>query len=378
MRLPIAAALLLSLFAVPQTSQRPATETAPLRLISTAWPPFTNEPGQPRFALDLVEAALGRIGLTAKTTIVEPARFTPALLSNTYDGSAAAWKDAERERLLIFSQPYLENRLILVGRKDEDVSAGALSDLKGKRIAIVEGYAYGDDLEKSGAILVRSRGEEDSLTLVLQSKADYVLMDDLVVQYIVNNYPNEAKAKLSIGTKPLVRRPLYFAVRRARPDAVSIISQFNAQLRGMIADRTYHKLLHVPWISADIDGVVVTYQQVASAPDLFALQTKLHLLMDFEAVESDELRAIVADVDRLAAMSADFDPAKWLTDFEAAGGGFIIRDGGVVFVIPTLGEIGTVQQLIDALDRCPDDRAAVIDRIHQRDRSTISEEEGGN
>ena len=176
MRLPIAAALLLSLFAVPQTSQRPATETAPLRLISTAWPPFTNEPGQPRFALDLVEAALGRIGLTAKTTIVEPARFTPALLSNTYDGSAAAWKDAERERLLIFSQPYLENRLILVGRKDEDVSAGALSDLKGKRIAIVEGYAYGDDLEKSGAILVRSRGEEDSLTLVLQSKADYVLM----------------------------------------------------------------------------------------------------------------------------------------------------------------------------------------------------------
>lgn len=254
MRLPIAAALLLSLFAVSQTTQRPATDPAPLRLISTAWPPFTNEPGQPRFALDLVEAALGRIGLTAKTTIVEPARFTPALLSNTYDGSAAAWKDAERERVLIFSQPYLENRLILVGRKDEDVSAGALSDLKGKRIAIVEGYAYGDDLEKSGAILVRSRGEEDSLTLVLQSKADYVLMDDLVVQYIVNNYPNEAKARLSIGTKPLVRRPLYFAVRRARPDAASIISQFNAQLRGMIADRTYHKLLHVPWISADIDG----------------------------------------------------------------------------------------------------------------------------
>jgi ABC-type amino acid transport substrate-binding protein len=96
--------------------------------------------GQPRFALDLVEAALGRIKLTANTTIVEPARFTPALLSNTFDGSGAAWKDAERERALIFSQPYLENRPILVGRKDEDVSAASLTDLKGKRIAIVEGY----------------------------------------------------------------------------------------------------------------------------------------------------------------------------------------------------------------------------------------------
>src|SRR5258707_8827865 len=130
MRLPLCAISLLCLFATAPASQTPSspTQTAPLRLVSTAWPPFTNEPGQPRFALDLVEAALGRIGLTASTTIVEPARFTPALLSNTFDGSGAAWKDAERERALIFSQPYLENRLILVGRKDEDVSAAALTD----------------------------------------------------------------------------------------------------------------------------------------------------------------------------------------------------------------------------------------------------------
>src|SRR4029453_10465023 len=219
MRLPLCATLLLSfIVAAAPASQTPPPLTPPLRLVSTPWPPFTNEPGQPRFALDLVEAALGRIGLTARTTIVEPARFTSALLGNTYAGGAAAWKDPERERALIFSQPYLENRLILVGRKDEDVSAAALSDLKGKRIAIVEGEAYGDALEKSGAIFVGARGEEDSLTLVLQSKADYVLMDNLVVQYIVNNYPNEAKTKLNIGVTPLVKRSLYFAVRRARPD----------------------------------------------------------------------------------------------------------------------------------------------------------------
>lgn len=254
MRLPLVAALLLSVFAAAPAPQTPATRTAPLRLVSTPWPPFTNEAGQPRFALDLIEAALGRIGMSAKTTIVEPARFTPALLGGTYDGSGAAWRDAERERVLIFSQPYLENRLILVGRKDEDVSAAALGGLKGKRIAIVEGYAYGDTVDKSGGVVVRSQGEEDSLTLLLANKADYVLMDELVVQYIVNNYPNEAKARLNIGTKPLLTRSLYFAVKRSRPDAESIVRGFNAQLRGMIADRTYHKLLHVPWISADIDG----------------------------------------------------------------------------------------------------------------------------
>lgn len=228
-------------------------QTAPLRLVSTPWAPFTNET-EPRFALDLVEAALGRINLTATTTIVEPARFTSSLLSNAFDGSAAAWKDPERESALVFSQPYLENRLILVGRRDEDVSATSITGLKGKRIALVEGYAYGEGISTSGATLVPARSEEDSLAQLLANKADYVLMDDLVVQFILNNYADQARARLSVGSKPLVTRPLYFALRKTYPNAATIIGRFNAQLRGMIADKTYHRLLHVTWIRADIDG----------------------------------------------------------------------------------------------------------------------------
>ena len=229
-------------------------QTAELRLASTAWPPFTNEPGQARFALDLVEAALKRVGLRSKTTIVEAAQFTPSILSDAFDGSAAAWKDPERERVLVFSQPYLENRLILIGRRGDDVSAAALADLKDKRIAIVEGYSYGAALENSGPAFVRSKSEEDSLRLLLDKAADYALMDELVVQHLVGTYPEEARKNLQLGSKPLVTLPLYFAVRRSHPDAESIITRFNSQIRAMIADRTYHRLLHVAWIRADVDG----------------------------------------------------------------------------------------------------------------------------
>jgi ABC-type amino acid transport substrate-binding protein len=226
----------------------------PLTLVSTAWTPFTNDPGQPRFALDLVEAALGRIKRTAKTAIVPPSQFTTALLSGKFDGSAAAWKDAERERVLLYSQPYLENRLVLVGRLGADVSAKALTDLKGRRVAIVEGYSYGDAVEKSGAIFVRAASEEETLALLLKLAVDYVLMDDLVVEYIVRNYPKESASRLQIGATPLVTRELHLAIRRSRPDADAIIAGFNAQLRGMVADRTYHRLLHVQWIGADVNG----------------------------------------------------------------------------------------------------------------------------
>jgi polar amino acid transport system substrate-binding protein len=242
--------LLLSGVASPVVSQ----QAAPLQLVSTAWPPFTNAPGLPRFALDLVENALGRSGLTAQTTIVGAAQFTPLLLLGRFDGSAAVWRDAERERALVFSQPYLENRLVLVGQRGGDVTAQTLAELKGKRVAIVDGYSYGDAIDAAGPVFVRSRSEEDSLSQLLKGAVDYTLMDELVVHYIVSNYPNESRTRLQIGSTPLITRGLHFAVRRTRADAEAIVSSFNGKLREMITDRTYHRVLHVDWIRADVDG----------------------------------------------------------------------------------------------------------------------------
>jgi polar amino acid transport system substrate-binding protein len=231
-----------------------AAQTKPLRLVSTEWPPFTNEPGQPRFALDLVEAAFGRVGLSSQTSIVAAAKFTPSLLNGPFDGSAAAWKDPERDRVLLFSQPYLENRLILVGRTGADVSAATLADLKGKRVGIVEGYSYGEAIDTAGPAFVRATSEEESLRQLLGGQVDYVLMDEIVVQYIVDHHSDEARTKLQFGSASLLTRPLYLAIRRAYPAAQSIVDRFNVQIRAMIADRTYHRLLHVDWIRADVDG----------------------------------------------------------------------------------------------------------------------------
>jgi len=246
------AALLFLTAAVPDMA---TARNQPLQLVSTAWSPFTNLPGEPRFALDLVEEALDRIGIIAETIIVGEARLTPSLLSGTYDGSAALWKDAERERVLLYSEPYLENRLILVGRRGSDVSATSLADLAGKRIALVAGYSYGEAVETAdGPVIIDSHSLEDSVAKVVGGDVDYTLMDELVIQYLVTDHADEARTRLAFGSMPLLTRSLHLAIQRSLPDAESIISRFNAELRGMLADRSYHRLLHLDWIRADVDG----------------------------------------------------------------------------------------------------------------------------
>jgi polar amino acid transport system substrate-binding protein len=237
--------------AVAQTAARPAA----LQLGSTPWSPFTNAPGKPRFAIDLVQEALKRLGISADTTIVREGTLTAALLEGRFDGSPALWRDPQREEKLIYSKPYLENRLVLVGRKGFDVSAPALPALAGRRIALVDGYAYGDALQSPrGPTYVPAATVEESLQKVLAGEADYALMDELVVQYLLTNYPEQVKARLAVGTEPLLVRTLHFALRRDLPGAQSIVDRFDAELARMIADRSYHLLLKVGWMEADVDG----------------------------------------------------------------------------------------------------------------------------
>jgi polar amino acid transport system substrate-binding protein len=249
--LQILLALTLTL-AITTTSH---AQTKTLHLASTAWSPFTNDPGKARFALDLVHTALERIGIKAETTIIDESRLTASLLGGEFQGSAALWREEARERALLYSQPYLQNQLVLVGRNGSDVSAKSLTDLAGKRLALVEGYAYGDKVkDPGGPIYVASSSEEDSLQKLLDGVADYTLMDELVVEYLLKNYSQEARARLAFGSSPLILRTLHLAINRSIPDAQWIIDQFNAELIKMVADRSYNRLLQVDWLLADVDG----------------------------------------------------------------------------------------------------------------------------
>lgn len=232
-----------------------AAERPDVRLGSDTWPPFTNEAGETRLAIDLAHKALERAGMRADTTVVAWKDVLSGLHDGRFDGSAAIWRNAERETFLRFSEPYLENRLVLVGKRGSDASATSFADLGGKRVAVVEQYAYGEAVETAeGPRFVEGPSDQHNLQKLLGGEVDYMLVDELLIHYLVKSQQEEAARFLQIGRTPLVRRALHLAVRQDLPGAESVIERFNTEIREMLADGTYNVILRLDWIRADVDG----------------------------------------------------------------------------------------------------------------------------
>lgn len=237
------------------TPAAPIAQATTLKLGATKWLPFTGAQGEPRVASTLTENALERAGYKSTTAFVPDGQLTPKLQHGEYDGSPAMWKSADREQYLLYSKAYLENRLVLVARKGGDVSAHSLKELKGKTVALVEGYAYGDAVTAATEThFVRGASAHDNLQALLAGKVDYALLEDLVVAYLFESQTKEASARLDAGKTPLVTRTLHFAVRKDLPDAQQIIDRFNDAIASMVGDGSYNKALQLAWIRADVDG----------------------------------------------------------------------------------------------------------------------------
>ncbi len=226
-----------------------------LRLASDVYPPFTDKPGKQAFAVELVHEALKRSSVEAESDILDFGLVLEQINERKYEGSAALWKSKDRETYLMFSDPYLENRLVLVGRAGSDVSAASLSELENKRVSIVSGYAYGSSIYTTpGVIILPGRSDQDNLETLLEGKTDYMLVDELLIKYMLEYQHNEVKKYLAVGTQAIITQPLHFAILKNLPDAAEIIDLFNSNIEEMMSDGTYNQILELNWIQYDVDG----------------------------------------------------------------------------------------------------------------------------
>jgi len=243
----LALALLISTLGFGQTTQ--------LALACDVWPPFTNTPGETSVAMEIVKTALNRDAIAVKERVLDFEILIKGLEEGRFDGSPALWKTAKREEFLLYSKPILHNQLVLVGLKGSDVSAKSIDDLAGKSVGLVEGYAYGDEIENAEGInFAKRKNDQAILLLLLEKEVDYILVDGLLVAYLRSYQAADAEKHLELGTTPLVTKALYFAIQKDIEDAETLIENFNSAISQMQTDGTYHRILKLNWIQADVDG----------------------------------------------------------------------------------------------------------------------------
>lgn len=245
---------------------------ATLKLASSVWAPFTDEADKAHIALDLVHEALKRANIAHETSIMDFGDAIEGIHHGRFDGSEALWKTREREEFILYSDAYLENRLVLLARSGTDVSAKKLGDLAGKKVGLVESYAYGAEVDNlKGVDFQRGPDEPTNLRLLLRGDLDYILVDELLVYRMFSDQKQKAELLLAAGTTPMVSRGLHFGIRKDLPGAADIIARFNAEVLELAKDGTYNQILGVRWIATDTDNdgipeLVATGRQVGTAP----------------------------------------------------------------------------------------------------------------
>ena len=220
----------------------------PLVLANDAWPPFIIEGDVKGTAEQLVCQALERSGWSCELKVEDWDKVLDEARSGSIDGIAAAWKDADRESYLLYSEPYLTNRIIPVVNNDKPVEINSAADLAGLRVVMVVDYAYGDEIlsMKSSIEAVVATNSLEALFLVQNGKADVALIDELVAR---DELLEPGLDNLKTINTVLAYRDLHFAVSRKNSNAQQIIDDFQRSYQLMLSDGTVNEILNVDWLA---------------------------------------------------------------------------------------------------------------------------------
>ncbi len=222
----------------------------PLVLSNDAWPPFIIEGSEQGTAEMLVCQALERSGWPCSVQVNDWENVLNDARIGAIDGIAAAWRNPERESYLLFSEPYLTNRIVPVVNSKKTAAIKSVADLAGLRVALVSNYAYGDEIMAMASRfkVIKARNSRDAIRYVRNGAADTALVDELVAR----DEQNESLMEdLMVSDVVLAFRGLHFAVSRQHPLAEAIIDDFQRAYKMMLADGTVNEILDVDWLATD-------------------------------------------------------------------------------------------------------------------------------
>jgi two-component system sensor histidine kinase/response regulator len=180
--------------------------------------------------------------------------------SREIDVLPALWKTPEREVFLAYTAPYAKTSLFVYVREDRD-DVRSLDDLRGRRVASVEGYASEKALRDLGLELVPAPDLVGALRLVLGGQVDAYVGEVGSVSHVVEE---SSLGGLKIAADSgLPENRLHMAVRKDWAVLAGILTKLLASL-----PEDTHRTIRRRWIRMaeappPADGLVFTTEERA-------------------------------------------------------------------------------------------------------------------
>ncbi len=222
---------------------------------------FDNDGNFRGITADLLELIRLRTGLRFE---IQRGRDVNAIIKQVDSGDAdiigAITPSIEREALLSFSRPYLENSYVMLTRK-EPLAPTGLEEMEGKRLAVTQGNPLKGFLQEHfpKIQLVETGDTFTSAELLVQGQVDGAVNTLVVANYLLSSHVFQDKVQISfsVGTIPAM---FSLATSRSATELSSILDKallsidpdelgvINSRWRGYSAAsdsywRDYHQLI---------------------------------------------------------------------------------------------------------------------------------------
>ncbi|GAB7078423.1 transporter substrate-binding domain-containing protein [Megalodesulfovibrio paquesii] len=164
-----------------------------LRVAATKdWPPFEYQDPSGRYAgisADVFRLVARRLGLNAEFTVESWPVLQQKLEQGEVDVVPGMSPTPEREAQFLFSTPYLSS-LIGIWVPEANARVHGLADLKGKKVAVEEGYFMAEVLTREHPDIVQQvvPSSLEAIKAVAIGKADAYLGPHAVAAYLIDRY----------------------------------------------------------------------------------------------------------------------------------------------------------------------------------------------
>jgi polar amino acid transport system substrate-binding protein len=209
-----------------------AQAAQPLHLLANTSPPYADA-GLPDqgLALELVKHIYAGTDYTPQITIEGWSEAVEGTRVGVYDALASAWYSRDREKDLLFSEPYLRSELLILKLRTNRGIYRTLQDIAGSRLGVRTDYAYGVDFSTIPNLkLVQEAELAPNLLNLLNGKVDFVIADQRTAAVELHQYFADKITQFEVVDINLPPVERHVAASRSWPGHEKMIAEFNRSL----------------------------------------------------------------------------------------------------------------------------------------------------